>query len=65
MAQQLGALAPTGEDFYKRFYGITEPEGLPTGHLAYLDQLRQIQRTQGPATKGSQLYIYGSNERRE
>ena len=65
VAQQLGALAPTVEDFYKRFYGITEPEGLPTGHLAYLDQLRQIQRTQGPATKGSQLYIYGSNERRE
>ena len=65
VAQQLGALAPTVENFYKRFYGITEPEGLPTGHLAYLDQLRQIQRTQGPATKGSQLFIYGSNERRE
>ena len=65
VAQLLSALAPTVENFYKRFYGIAEPEGIPCGRLTYLRQLRQIQRTKGPVTKGSQLYIYGSNERRE
>ena len=33
--------------------------------MEFLDQLRNAQRTQGPITKGSQLYIYGGNERRE
>jgi len=65
VAQLLGALAPTVEDFYKRFYGLTAPQGLPADRRAYLDAARQTQRTVGPATKGSQLYIYGGNERRE
>ena len=65
VAQLLGALAPTVEDFYKRFYGLTAPQGLLADRRAYLDEARQTQRTVGPATKGSQLYIYGGNERRE
>jgi hypothetical protein len=65
VGQLLAALAPTVEDFYKRFYGLIAPEGLPDSSRAYLQQLRQIQQTQGPITKGSQLYIYGGNERRE
>jgi hypothetical protein len=65
VGQLLAALAPTVEDFYKRFYGLIDPEGLPDSSRAYLQQLRQIQQTQGPITKGSQLYIYGGNERRE
>jgi hypothetical protein len=65
VGQLLAALAPTVEDFYKRFYGITDPEGLPDRCREYLHQLRQVQQTKGPITKGSQLYIYGGNERRE
>jgi predicted metal-dependent phosphoesterase TrpH len=65
VGQLLAALAPTVEDFYKRFYGLVEQQGLPACRRAYLQQLRQIQQTKGPITKGSQLYIYGGNERRE
>ena len=65
VGQMLAALAPTVEDFYKRFYGLVEQQGLPACRRAYLQQLRQIQQTKGPITKGSQLYIYGGNERRE
>ena len=65
VGQLLAALAPTVEDFYKRFYGLVEQQGLPACRRAYLQQLRQILQTKGPITKGSQLYIYGGNERRE
>lgn len=63
--QLLAAMAPTVEEFYKRFYGLTAPQGLSDSRRAYLKQLRECQRTYGPITKGSQLYIYGGNERRE
>lgn len=65
VAELLGALAPTVEDFYKRFYGLAAPQGLPANRRAYLDAARRTQRTKGPITKGSQLYLYGGNERRE
>lgn len=65
VAQLLAALAPTVEDFYKRFYGIAEPQGIPETRRAYLRELRCVQREKGPETKGSQLYIYGGNERRD
>ena len=65
VAQVLGALAPTVENFYKRFYGITPSAGIPQPRLAYLDKCLEMQKTVGPETKGSNLYIYGGNERRE
>lgn len=65
VGELLRLLAPTVENFYKAFYGITPPAGLPQERMEFLDQLRNAQRTQGPITKGSQLYIYGGNERRE
>ena len=61
----LEILAPTVEEFYKRFYGITAPTGLPENRRTYLRQVRHVQCTKGPVTKGSQLYIYSGNERRE
>ena len=61
----LGALAPTVENFYKKFYGITKPSGLGAHTVAFLDKALDRQRRVGPGTKGSSLYIYGGNERRE
>jgi len=61
----LGALAPTVENFYKRFFGREAATVLPTERRVYLDRCLDAQRTLGPDTKGSSLYIYGGNERRE
>lgn len=61
----LSTLAPTVETFYKRFYGILPTPGLPEDRLAFLEEARAVQRTRGPVTNGSQLHIYGGNERRE
>lgn len=61
----LTALADTVENFYKRFYGKTAPEGIPAARREYLDKALKVQREIGPDTKGSNLYIYGGNERRE
>jgi hypothetical protein len=61
----LSTLAPTVESFYKRFYGIFPDTGLPRERLSFLEEARSVQCTQGPITKGSQLHIYGGNERRE
>lgn len=63
--QTLSALAPTVENFYKRFYGITKPSGLCAHTIAFLDKARKVQCTVGPKTKGSSLFIYGGNECRE
>ena len=60
----LSQLAPTVENFYKRFYGITPAPVLPAETIAFLDECLEVQKN-GPITKGSKLYIYGGNERRE
>ena len=65
MAAVLGALAPTVETFWKRFYGLLEAPVLGIKELAFLDRALEIQRTEGPISKGSKLYIYGTNQRRE
>lgn len=63
--KELAALAPTVENFYKAFYGITPAPTLPKRTKDFLDRCLEVQRTLGPITKGSNLYIYGGNERRE
>lgn len=54
VGDELSALAPTVENFYKKFYGITVYNGLPEHTISYLDKCREIQLT-GPLTKGSLL----------
>ncbi len=60
----LASLADTVEDFYKKFYGITPPSGIPADRQAYLDRVLEAQRS-GPATKGSLLNLRGNNGRNE
>ena len=64
VGQILSSLAPTVENFYKRFYGLTPAPVLEARETAFLDECLEAQR-QGPITKGSKLYIYGGNDRRE
>ena len=61
----LGALAPTVENYYKRFFGREAAPVITAERREYLDRCLDAQRTLGPDTKGSSLYIYGGNERRE
>ena len=65
VAQALGAMANTVENFYKKFYGITPAPRLSPERMAYLDECLEQQRTVGPVTKGAALYIYANNGRRE
>lgn len=60
----LSALAPTVEDFYKRFYGLSPAPVLTARQTEFLDRALEAQKA-GPITKGSKLYFYGGNERRE
>ena len=64
VGEMLSAAAPTVENFYKRFYGLTPAPVLNPETIAFLDECLDTQR-KGPITKGSKLYIYGGNERRE
>lgn len=64
VGQMLSALADTVENFYKKFYGITAPEGIPTARQTYLDQVRATQCS-GPVTRGSLLNLNGRNARNE
>lgn len=63
----LAALAPTVENFYKRFYGITPIQDFSKENLDFIEECRSIHRTVGPLTRGSQLYIlpHGRNKRNE
>jgi len=61
----LSALADTVENFYKKFYGIAKPEGIPEKTADFVDKTREIQLKVGPKTKGSSLYVYGYNECRQ
>ena len=60
----LSALAPSVENFYKRFYGLSPAPLLTARQTEFLDRALAAQKA-GPITKGSKLYIYGKNERRE
>ena len=51
----LSALAPTVENFYKKFYGLTPYEGLCEHTRAFLDKCLDLQLKEGPLTKGSSL----------
>ena len=55
VGEVLSALAPSVENFYKKFYGITPCEGVPAHTRAFLDKCRELQLTEGPDTKGSTL----------
>ena len=61
----LAALAPTVEDYYKKFYGLAPAPVLSEAQMTFLEHCRAVQCLEGPATKGSSLFIYGGNERRE
>ena len=60
----LSALAPTVENFYKRFYGLTPAPQLTARQTQFLDRALEAQKA-GPLTKGSKLYCFNKNERRE
>lgn len=61
----LAALADTVENHYKRFYGLAPAPIITAERRAFLDHALELQRTVGPETKGSSLFYYGGNERRE
>ena len=61
----LSALAGTVEQYYNKFYGKTAPAALTEKTASFLDRCLELQRTLGPATKGSYVTLYGGNERRE
>lgn len=60
----LSALAPSVEDFYKRFYGLTPAPVLNEKQTAFLDEALALQKA-GPLTKGSHLHLHDNKERRE
>lgn len=65
VGETLSSLADTVEDFYKRFYGITKPEGLPKRTVDFVNKTREAQLGSGISTKGSSLFVYGGNNARE
>lgn len=65
VAALLAAFAPTVENFYKRFYGLIPNPPMPADRKLFLDKCLELQRTVGPETKGSSLFLYGGNDRRE
>ena len=65
VAAQLATFAGVVSDFYKKFYGIAPPPAIPAARIAFLDKCLDLQRTAGPATKGSAITLRGNNARRE
>ncbi len=65
VGEVLSALAPSVEEFYKKFYGLTPAPTLSPERTAYLDALLDAQRNSGVVTKGSNLKLYPKKERRE
>lgn len=61
----LSALAPSVENFYKKFYGIDPAPVLSKERIEYLDALLDAQVNSGIATKGSNLELFPKKERRE
>jgi hypothetical protein len=64
-AAPLTALCDTVRDFYEQFYGKRPASTLPAERRTFLAECRAVQTTVGPETKGSNLFFYGGNERRE
>ena len=58
-------MSDTVETFYKRFYGILSPLTITKENKAFLDKALDMQINVGPVSKGSDIFIYGGNERRE
>lgn len=65
VAQTLGALAGTVEDFYKRFYGLAPAPRVTPERAAFLDECLEQQKNLGPVTKGAAIYTMSNNARRE
>lgn len=65
VAGQLAGFANVISDFYKKFYGIDPAPAIPAARIAFLDKCLELQRTVGPATKGSAIDLRGNNARRE
>lgn len=65
VGEVLSALAPSVENFYKKFYGIDPAPTLSKERTAYLDALLDAQVNSGIATKGSNLELFPKKERRE
>lgn len=65
VSEQLASFAGVVSDFYKKFYGIAPPPAIPAARIAFLDKCLDLQRTMGPATKGSAITLRGNNARRE
>lgn len=61
----LSALANTVENFYQKFYGLKPAPVIPKERHCFMDKCLHMQRHVGPATKGSNLSLYGTNARRE
>jgi len=64
VGQTLSSLADSVENFYKEFYGITPPTGIPQARLDFQEALRNA-HLNGPLTKGSHLFVYGKNTRND
>ncbi len=65
VGEVLSSLAPSVENFYKKFYGIDPAPVLTPERTEYLDKLVDAQINSGIATKGSNLKLYPKKERRE
>lgn len=65
VGETLSSLAGTVENFYKKFYGIIKPCGVPERTRAFVDKTRKTQLESGVETCGSSLFIYGTNKSRE
>ncbi len=65
VGEVLSGLAPSVENFYKKFYGIDPAPVLSKERIEYLDKLLDAQINSGIATKGSNLKLYPKKERRE
>lgn len=61
----LSALAPSVENFYKKFYGLSPAPVLSRERREYLDKLLDAQVNSGIVTKGSNLTLFPNKERRE
>ena len=65
VGEVLSALAPSVENFYKKFYGLSPAPVLSRGRRKYLDKLLDAQVNSGIITKGSNLTLFPNKERRE
>lgn len=65
VGEVLSALAPSVENFYKKFYGLSPAPVLSRERTEYLDQLLDAQINSGIITKGSNLKLFPNKERRE